>query len=355
MAPEVCRLSGALTGSRVSQRHSWERDGFHKPSPSSFLTHKLWRIPIRIKAGRKHRLWNSRNKVLDLWRVCAVTTKPQSSPKRNTQEQDKYLDPRAVARGIMDALPEDFPAHLRLTVMALYTYSTTRWQRAEQLESGNVKFAGNCSYSQLAKFATGKNGAKKGDAGWKKMQRHCEELRERRMLTWRPIQYGIEFTFCCGDGFRGEFDVAEVTNALGKVDWEDRCPDCHYDGDGNLVDPCLDCHDEMTEPDYGDIELIPEGNRADWEQPWGGGWICDYPCDGDGCKEQAEQELELPINGEMKRLYLCGDCYAEMRPRCQGCNRSSNMHLRGSEKGQFTPLCWPCFYKQSPKQQAACK
>lgn len=202
-----------------------------------------------------------------------MTEKFETNP---LPEEETRLDPRAVLRGVVNSLPEEFPHHLLNIVQALYAHCDTRWQKAEQLEQGNVKFGGQCSYSQLAKYTRKK---------WRTVVYQCEALRELGCLTWHRTKYGISFLFTVGEGFRQTMEMARVEDVLysnrpmtiysgnrakgipeaaGKLHWLGgwKCPDCKWEGNIITV-PCVDCYEDATEPSEGPLSCIP----PEWVEP----------------------------------------------------------------------------------------
>ncbi len=92
---------------------------------------------------------------------------------------------------------------LCLAMLALYTYSSG-WHEADDLDDGYIRFKGSASYGQIAAFC---------HRSYKSAQRYCEQLREKKMLTWSVGKHWIDFTVCLKDA-QVEFDEEDTQNRL---------------------------------------------------------------------------------------------------------------------------------------------
>jgi hypothetical protein len=190
---------------------------------------------------------------------------------KKTQDTPDYIHPKEIIRSVMLSLPdfsEKLQQSLRLTAMALYTYSHG-YHEKDDLDGGYIKFSGTISYGQIAKFVK---------CSYKSAQRHCARLNEMKLLTWHVGKHWIEFTVCIAAA-KVEFQDEDIKNqyddstqmtlwkpsnvegdfgrpvAAGTIRYVGgKCPYCKWDKD-KRTGWCIDCYEEARGEGDGEVAV----------------------------------------------------------------------------------------------------
>jgi hypothetical protein len=97
-------------------------------------------------------------------------------PKRDADEKIKRLNPKLVLRAIMASLPDEMPAELRLTMLALYSCSDD-FITQQTIDSGKFKLTVRAAQSQICKMVNLKDS--------RGLRRQLKRLGKFVKLSWK--------------------------------------------------------------------------------------------------------------------------------------------------------------------------